>query len=93
MRNIIKISFPKKNQILCQFDNGENKILDLTTLLKDQYGKRVLREDLYDKAKVGSMGEIVWEKLAEIKNLDGEPEPCDYDISPEFAYHHSVTQQ
>lgn len=40
--------------------------------------------------QIGEWGELYWSDAAEITLLNGEKEPCNYDISAEFAYHNSV---
>ena len=44
----------------------------------------------YKAAKIGSFGEIYWENVGEMKDYDGTIIACAYDISPEFAYYHSI---
>ena len=51
-----------------------------------KYARRIFDADVFRQAKIGSLGEIYWENIAEIKMLDGKIQPCNYDISPEFAY-------
>lgn len=86
MRKITTISFLDHYKILCTFDNGEAKVLDLKEILKDKYAEKILTPETFTKAQIGSLGEIYWENMAEIKNLKGEIEPCNYDISPDLAY-------
>lgn len=90
MRKIVEISFDDLNKLICVFDNGEVKLLDLASTLKDRYGKKILsNEAVFKSAQVGEWGEIYWPDLAEITDLNGEKETCNYDISPEYAYAHS----
>lgn len=90
MRKIIEISFRDPNKLICVFDNGEIKLLDLASTLKDRYAKKILsNENIFKSAQVGEWGEIYWPDLAEITGLNGEKEACNYDISPEYVYANS----
>ncbi|MFY0650805.1 MAG: DUF2442 domain-containing protein [Cyclobacteriaceae bacterium] len=78
-------------RVLCIFENGERRILNLHEVLdkSDKYASKLFEEEIYKEAKVGSLGQIYWNGIAEMTNLDGTSETCEYDISPEFAYHNS----
>jgi len=52
--------------------------------------KKLIDNDTYKTAKIGSFGEIYWENVGEMKNYDGTIIACEYDISPEFAYYNST---
>ena len=68
------------------FDNGDERILDLKEVINDKYREKILSPDIFTQAQIGSFGEIFWKDMGEIRNLNGELEPCDYDISSDFAY-------
>ena len=91
MYKIIDIAFLDKFQLVCHFNNGEKRILDLTTSLdfSDKFAKKVIEKDTFKKAKIGMFGELLWEEVGKIKDFDGSIISCAYDISPEFAYFHS----
>jgi hypothetical protein len=40
-------------------------------------------------AKIGEMGQILWDNAAEMKDENGNLFLCDYDISAEYAYYNS----
>lgn len=88
MRKITNISFEYPFKVHCLFNNGEERILDLEKALDKTgvYAKKIFEGDTFKKAKIDSFGGIYWEGIAEIKTLDGKSEPCEYDISPDFAY-------
>ena len=92
MKKIIDITFEEPYKILCYFNNGEKRILDLKQILdpRQKYAKKVFDESIFYKAKVGDFGEIYWDNVAEIKDYDGKYIPCEYDISPELIYSNSV---
>ena len=79
-------------QIQCSFNTGETKLLDLTTALdtSNKFVKKLLENNFYKTAKIGSFGEIYWENVGEMKDYDGKVIACEYDISPEFVYFHSI---
>jgi len=89
MHKIENISLLEPYKILCHFTNGEKRVLDLASSLNDKYSKKIFSENQFNKVKLGSLGEIYWEGIGEIRGLNGEIEPCNYDISPEFAYFNS----
>lgn len=90
MRKIIKIEFNESNQIICHFDNNELRVLDLSNLINDKYINKILSdENVFKSAKIGEFGELFWHNSAEMKDLNGNIIPCEYDISPEFAYYNS----
>lgn len=92
MRKIKKIEVLENYIIRCEFDNGEFRDLDITKFM-DKNGK--YSEKVYDKAvfravNLGEFGQLYWDGIAEMKTLDGEIIPVEYDICPDFAYIHSV---
>ncbi len=88
MKKIHHFSIEEKFKIICHFHNGELRVLDLEKVLDKggKYAQKIFEKDNFRKAKIGEFGEIYWDGLAEIRNLNGELESCAYDISPEFAY-------
>lgn len=89
MKRLSKISFQDSFNILCLFEGGEERVLDLKKVIKDQYKSKILDPETFPKAQIGIFGEIFWENIGVIKNLKGESEACNYDISPEYAYMNS----
>jgi hypothetical protein len=69
-------------QIQCSFNTGETKLLDLTTALdtSNKFVKKLLENNFYKTAKIGSFGEIYWENVGEMKDYDGTV----------IAYFHSI---
>lgn len=92
MYKIINISFLDDYKIVCHFNNGEVRMLDLSKSLdlSSKFAQKVIENDTYKKAKIGLFGEILWEEIGEMKDYDGSVIACAYDISPEYAYFHSV---
>jgi len=93
MIKITEISIKEPFKIICTFNTSEIKILDLKKVLdgRNQYAKKILDTSIYAKVKIGEFGELTWENMAKMKDENGELISCAYDISPEFAYHHSVS--
>jgi hypothetical protein len=91
MIKIISIKILDSYKILCVFNTNEAKILDLSNVLdlKNKLAKKIFSTEIFQQAKLGEFGQIVWKGIGEIVELDGSVSPCDYDISPEFAYHNS----
>ncbi|WP_445734943.1 hypothetical protein [Mariniflexile sp.] len=95
MNKIINIYIQEPFKILCFFENGEQKILDLQQVLnpEQKYMKSILNKKVFNQAKIGSFGEIYWEGVAQMKDLNGITIPCNYDISPDFAYLKSISSK
>lgn len=93
---MIKVKEIQKNdsyslQIL--FSNGEIKLINFASIIQananNEYFKILAIPEVFTKAKVGKLGEIYWENIATIKELDGSVSPCNFDFSPEFIYAHA----
>ena len=93
MNRITKISIIKPYKLLCFFNNGEQRILDLKKVLdpKKKFASKVFDLATFNKVKIDSFGGICWEGIAEMKDLEGNTIPCEYDICPDFAYLNSVS--
>ncbi len=91
MNKITKIAIQESYKILCSFKNGENRLFDVEqSLAKDKkYTNKILSQDVFNKVKVGSLGELYWDGVAEMKDLHGNMISCEYDICPDFVYMHS----
>lgn len=78
--------------IRCEFDNGEIRDLDITTFMDRNgvYSKHVYDKSVFSKVKLGEFGQLYWEGIAKIKTLDGNINPTEYDICPDFAYMNSI---
>lgn len=92
MFKITNISILDSFQIQCSFNTGETKLLDLSKSLDttNKFVKKLMDNNTYKTAKIGSFGEIYWENVGEMKDYNGTIISCEYDISPEFAYFHST---
>ncbi len=91
MRKLFKIKCINHNEIICFFENGEVRILNLEQSIQDRYVDKILsNEQIFKSAKIGALGELYWEGIGEIRQLNGEITPCEYDISAEFVYSKSL---
>lgn len=92
MLKVERIQFLDAQKILCFFNTGEKKVLDIHLALDqtNKLAKKLVDLEVFRKARIGLFGEIYWDKVGEIKELDGSISECEFDISAEFAYHHSV---
>lgn len=89
MIKIVKILEAKSFKVKCEFNNGMVKELDVKPLVaqhKHLRGFEALNQETnFAKVKIGTMGELLWEKVITINHNKLET-LWDYDISPEFAY-------
>ena len=90
MVKIVAIKEISSHTITCMFNDGAIKKVDVKPLLqKHHYLKGIdnlYNEDVFKKAKIGEMGEILWEEVITIED-NNQPVKWNYDISPEFAYY------
>jgi hypothetical protein len=80
--------------LVCRFNNGEVKKLNCETIFKEEankkYAQKILNTVVFSKVKIGELGQVYWEHAAEMKDEQGNSFTCEYDLSPEFVYHHSI---
>ncbi len=94
MIKLSKIEFSENNEILCFFENGELRLFNVQNSIKDKYVDIIISDDkILKSAQIGEFGEIYWADMGEIKDLDGNVNRCEYDISPEFIYENSIIIQ
>ena len=95
MIKVVQILEIKPFYIICKFNNDEVKKFNLNEALiekKDsRFVKNIEREDVFSQVKIGELGQLYWEGAAEMKDEKGNTFVCEYDMSPEFIYHHSTT--
>ena len=75
--------------LLCRFNNGLVKKLDVLPIIKNHTHLKgvdsLLNEAVFKNVRIGEFGELVWDKI--VKTTDnGVIIYWDYDISPEYAY-------
>ena len=75
--------------LLCKFNDGAIKKLDVLPLIKNHSHLKgvesLLNEAIFQNVRIGQFGEIVWDRI--VKTTDnGVDTYWDYDISPEYAY-------
>ena len=51
---------------------------------------KILMPDFFKTVKIGELGQIYWLDAAQMKDERGNSIKCEYDMSPEFVYHHSI---
>ena len=92
MRKITAIEVKDNFVIRCKFDNGEIRDVDIKTLLdkNGKYAHKVFDKSVFKKVKLGKFGQLYWEGIAEMKDLNREIIPAEYDICPDFAYMNSI---
>jgi hypothetical protein len=81
--------------IICKFNTGEVKKFTLgeTALIvnENRFHKKLSSADVFKQVKIGEFGQLYWEGIAEMKDENGKTFVCEYDMSPEYIYHHSST--
>lgn len=88
MNKITNLSIQKPFKILCTFKNGENRLFNVEQSLakNKKYTNKILSQDVFNEVKVGSLGELYWDGVAEMKDLHDNMISCEYDICPDFVY-------
>ena len=74
--------------LLCKFNDGAVKKVDILPLIEDHKHlkgvERLLNKAVFDNVRIGEFGEIVWDRI--VQTIDnGEEIYWDYDISPQRA--------
>jgi hypothetical protein len=94
MIKAIEIVECKPYYLICKFNNGEVKRLQCETFLQSEpnkiYAEKILNEEVFSTAKIGALGQVYWDNVAEMKDENGVSMVCEYDLSPEFVYGSSV---
>ena len=79
--------------LLCKFNNGAVKRLDVLPIIENHKHlngvESLLNEAVFNQVRIGEFGEIMWEKVVKISH-NGEVVCWDYDISPEFAFENAL---
>jgi hypothetical protein len=93
MIRITEIKVATPYLLLCKFNNGQIKKLDVLPVIEQHKHldgvSTLLNEAFFKKVRIGEFGEIVWDKIVKTTQ-DGKEIYWDYDISPEFAYENSI---
>ena len=93
MLRIINIKIKSNYTILCEFNHHEIRSLDVLPIIQNHQNlkgvEKLLNESVFNGAKIGQFGEILWEHIV-VTVQNGEEVVWDYDISPEFAYQNSI---
>lgn len=91
MLRVLSIDHIEPFSITCSLNNGIQRQVDVKPLIQDHLhlpGVSVLLEiPEFLKAEIGEMGEVRWRNV--VRNSAGDR--WDYDISPEFIFHHGKT--
>ena len=92
MRKIVEIKISHPYVVICKFDNGETRTLNLENVLdrNGTFAQKVFEGDKFKEVQIGDNGELFWLGRAEMKTLEGTTIPCEYDICPDFAYMEST---
>ena len=94
MLRVTQISVIPNYNLICKFNSGEIKKLDVLPLIKRHWHltgvECLLNEDIFKNARIGQFGEILWKKIVKTA-YNNEVLYWDYDISPEFAYQNSIS--
>jgi len=79
--------------IVCLFNNGELRKFTVEPIFFSKVNKSIIDNifsiNTFNTAKIGTLGQLYWDNVATMKDEKGNPISCEYDISPEFVYHHS----
>lgn len=94
MLRIIDIIEVSPYYLVCKFNNGIIKKLDILPIIEQHKHlngvERLLDDTIFNKARIGEFGEIVWDKIV-VTIQDNKEVIWDYDISPEYAYQNAMT--
>ena len=90
MLKVKKIIEIKDFAVVCEFDNGSKKKLDVLPLLKNHKHlngiEKLQNNTIFNQVAIGDMGEIYWKNIITSKSN----ELWNYDISPEFIFYNGI---
>ncbi len=93
MTRVLSIKAIEPYFLVCRFNNNSLKKLDILPLIQSHKKlngiEQLMDSETFKKARVGEMGEILWDKII-TTNYNGEEVIWDYDISPEFAFENGI---
>lgn len=93
MLRVVEIQKNAPYKLVCRFNNGIEKQLDVLPIIENHKHilgvETLLNESVFNEVRIGRFGEILWPKIVKT-NQNGQIELWDYDISPEYAYSHST---
>ncbi len=89
MIRVTEIISAKNFRIVCKFNTGETKSLDIKPLIENHKHlngiEKLYDENYFETAQVGAVGEIYWKDTITTE-YKATHSIWNYDISPEFAY-------
>ncbi|MFN0048229.1 MAG: DUF2442 domain-containing protein [Cytophagales bacterium] len=89
-----KIEKIENYSLAIRFTNNELKWLDVKSLDLSIHSSQIIdqlfKKNNFENVKIGKFGEIYWENLATMQDLEGSCIPCEFDMSPEYVYEHSL---
>lgn len=92
MLRVVEILDTNDFCVRCKFNNDEIRRLDVLPIIENHKHlngvEKLLEANIFATAQVGQCGEIVWPNIVYVHDTDGD-RLWDYDISPEYAFHHS----
>lgn len=87
MHKIVHIQPQKDYSIICEFENGMTKVIQILPLIEKhkhiQGVEKLLDMDVFKKVNIGIVGQVYWSGI--LSN------GMDYDLSPEYVYHYGTT--
>ncbi len=95
MIRITNITVTPHYQLICKFNSGAIKKLDVLPIIeKHRYltgVESLLNEEIFKNVRIGEFGEIYWEDIVKTEH-EGQILCWNYDISPEFAYQNATIE-
>lgn len=80
--------------LIVAFDNGEVRKLEMQPILESQQHypgvEKLFDTNIFLHPHIGNFGQIYWDNILQMRDLQGEFIPCEYDLSPEFVYENSI---
>jgi hypothetical protein len=93
MIRVVEIIEKTSYKLVCKFNNGMIKTLDVLPIIENHKQlngvQKLLNDSVFNTVRIGEFGEIVWDKIV-MTTQNGEEMYWDYDISPEFAFENST---
>lgn len=93
MIRITEIKVAPNYKLICRFNSGDIKNLDVLPIIEQHKHlmgvEKLLNKNVFNNVRIGEFGEIVWNKIVTTEHK-GQVVCWDYDISPEYAFQHAT---
>ncbi len=90
MLRIVKIKEVKPYEVVCEFNNGSTKKIDVLPIINNQKHLKgidsLTDKNIFNTVAIGELGELYWKDIY----IDQQNQKWNYDLSPEFVFYNGI---